>query len=112
MRTSLSSCIQLSEADGDIFELKPQFINTLLKYHGLEFEDAYFFIRKFEEVCLMMKIPQLGDDSIKFCFLPFTLKDLAKEWLYNLAAESVTSWDDSIKAFLKKFSHIHKTAII
>ena len=41
MRTSLPSCIQLPEAD-DIFELKPQFINTLLKYHDLESEDAYF----------------------------------------------------------------------
>ena len=36
IRTSLSSCIQLPKADGDKFELKPQFINTLPKYHGLE----------------------------------------------------------------------------
>jgi len=29
IRTSLSSCIQLSEADSDKFELKPQFIHSL-----------------------------------------------------------------------------------
>ena len=74
-RISLPSCIQLPEANSDKFELKPQFINTLPKYHGLETEDA--FIREFEEVCVMMKIPQLGDDAIKLCFVP--LKDLAKK---------------------------------
>ena len=63
------------------FELKPQFINTLPKFHGLEFEDAYFFIREFEEVCLMMKIPYLADDAIRLRFVPFALKDLAKKWL-------------------------------
>jgi len=80
MRTSLPSCIQLHEADGDTFELKPQFINTFPKYHGLESENAYFFIREFEEVCLMMRIPNLGNDSIRLCFVPFALKDLAKKW--------------------------------
>jgi len=57
MRISLPYWIQLPEVDGDIFEFKPQFINTLSKYHGLEFEDAYFFTRECEEVCLMMRIP-------------------------------------------------------
>ena len=45
------------EANGNNFELKPQFINTLPKFHGLESEDAYFFVREFEEVYLMMRIP-------------------------------------------------------
>ena len=57
IRISLPSCIQFLEADGDTFELKPQFINTLPKYHGLESEDAYFFIREFKEACAIMKIP-------------------------------------------------------
>ena len=78
MRTFLPSSIQLPEADSNNFELKPQFINSLLKYHGLESEDAYFFIREFEEVCLMMRIPQLGNDSIRLRFVLFTLKDQRK----------------------------------
>ena len=78
IRTSLPYCIQLPEADSDKFEFKPQFINTLPKYHGLESEDAYLFIREFEEVCVMMKIPQLSDDTIKLCFVPFAFKDVAK----------------------------------
>ena len=82
------------------FEFKPQFINTLPKFYGLESKDAYFFIREFEEVCLMMKIPHLTD-TIRLRFVPFALKNLAKKWLYSLAAGSITSWDGFIKVFLK-----------
>jgi len=60
----------------------------------------------------MMKIPQLGDDVVKLRFVPFALKDLAKKWLYSLAKNSITSWDDFTMVFLKKFYPIHKTALI
>ena len=79
IRTSLPSCIKLPEANVNNFELKPQFINTLPKFHCLELEDANFFVREFEEVCLMMRIPQLGDDAIMLRFIPFSLKDLVKK---------------------------------
>ena len=101
IRTSLPSCILLPEANGNNFELKPQFINTLPRFHGLESEDAYFFIREFEEVCLMMRIPQLGEDAVRLRFIPFALKDIAKKWLYNLPASSISSWDDFVKSFLR-----------
>ena len=54
IRTSLPSCIKLTIESVDPFELKPQYINTLPKFHGLESKDAYFFIREFEEVCLSL----------------------------------------------------------
>ena len=60
----------------------------------------------------MMKIPHLADDAIRLRFIPFALKDLAKKWLYSLAAGSITSWDGFIKVFLKKFYPIHKTALV
>ena len=60
----------------------------------------------------MMKIPYLVDDAIRLRFVSFALKDLAKKWLYNLAAGSITSWDGFIKVFLKKFYPIHKIALI
>jgi len=47
-------------------------------------EYTYLFIREFEEVCLMMRIPQLGDDAVRLCFIPFFLKDLTKKWMYSL----------------------------
>ena len=63
IRTTLPSCIQLPSVGKHNFELKSQFINTHPKFHGLESEDTYFFIREFEEACLMMKIPHLFDDA-------------------------------------------------
>ena len=60
----------------------------------------------------MMRIPQLGDDVVRLRFLPFSLKDLAKKWLYSLAVDSVIMWDNFVNAFLKKFCRIHKTALI
>jgi len=74
IRTSLPSYIILPEANGNNFELKPQFINTLHGFHGLESENAYFFIRKFEEVWLMMRIPQLGKDVVRLDLYPLHLK--------------------------------------
>jgi len=112
IRTSLPSSIILPEANGYNFELKPQFINTLSKFHGLESENAYFFIWEFEEACLMMRIFQLGTDAVRLRFIPFVLKDMAKKWLYNLPVSSFSSWDDFVKVFLKKFYPIHKTALI
>ena len=76
IRTSLPSCIQLSSVGEYNFELKPQFINTLPKFHSIESEDAYFFIMKFEEVCLMIKIPHLVDDAIRLRFVPFVRKNI------------------------------------
>ena len=60
----------------------------------------------------MMKIPHLVNDAIRLRFVPFTLKDLVKKWIYSLAAGSITSWDSLIMVFLKKFYLIHKTALI
>jgi len=60
----------------------------------------------------MMKIPHLVNDAIRLRFVSFALKNLVKKWLYSLAAGSITSWDDFIKVFLKKFYPIHVTALI
>ena len=54
----------------------------LPKFMGIE--DAYIFIREFEEVCAIMKLQQLLEDEIKLRLINFALKDNAKKWLYNL----------------------------
>jgi len=60
----------------------------------------------------MMKIADLGVDAVMLHFVSFSLKDLVKKWLYSLEVGSISSWDNFIKAFLKKFYPVHKTAQI
>ncbi|HEX7870904.1 MAG TPA: hypothetical protein VF455_12405 [Chryseobacterium sp.] len=81
-RSAQPSCISLPPVTGNNFELKSHFINMLPRFTGIE--DAYLFIQEFEEVCALMKIQQLSDDSIRLRFITFALKDNAKKWLYNL----------------------------
>ena len=49
---------------------------------------------------------------MSLCFVPFSLKNLAKKWLYSLEAGSISSWNTFVKTFLKKFYLIHKIAQI
>ena len=58
--TAQPSYIRLSQTDAN-FEIKPQIINMLPKF--TEIEDAYIFMRKFEEVCTMMRLQQLTEDA-------------------------------------------------
>jgi len=60
----------------------------------------------------MMKLPNLVDDAIMLRFIPFSLKNIAKKWLYNLEARSITSWDNFVKVFLKKFYATYKIALM
>ena len=78
IRSSLPTCIRLPVVNGNNFEIKPHYINMLPKFAGQESEDAYVFISEFEEVCSMMKLQQLSDDAIKLRFVPFALKENAK----------------------------------
>ena len=58
------------------FELRPQYTRMLPKFTGLE--DAYLFLREFEEVCSMMHFPNIPIDVVRMKLIPFTLKDSAK----------------------------------
>ena len=103
------SCIRLPQPTANNFEIKPQIINMLPKFTGLE--DAYIFIREFEEVCATMKL-QLTEDEVKLRLINFALKDNAKKWLYSLPNYSVTTWEGFVRTFLKKYFPHHKTARI
>ena len=97
-----ASCIKLPEANGNNFELKPQYISMLPKFHGMDSEDIYIFLTEFEEVCAMFKIQQLSEDAIKLRFIPFSLKDNAKKWMNSLETNSIT-WQEFKDVFQKKF---------
>lgn len=53
----------------------------------------------------MMKIQQYNDDAIRLRLIPFALKIITKKWLYNISANSISTWDEFVYP-------IHKTAWI
>ena len=105
-RTSQPSCIIQPEVQGS-FELRSTQLNNLPTYTGIE--DAYLFLREFEDVCFLIQINNLTRDSVMLKYIPFALRGEAKKWLYSLPERSIRTWDHFVQAFLKKFFPNHKT---
>ncbi|KAB2597173.1 S ribonuclease [Pyrus ussuriensis x Pyrus communis] len=80
-------CIQYpvaAQGKTDEFELKSSLLHHIPKYHGLSMEDPNKHLKEFEA-------------------FPFSLLEKAKDWLFELAPGTVTSWDSMKRAFLEKF---------
>ncbi|KAM1430717.1 hypothetical protein ACFX2I_046749 [Malus domestica] len=86
---------------------QPKFVHHLPdhipKYHGLSMEDPNKHLKKFEVVCLSMTPMNVDGSILKMKAFPFSLMDKAKDWLYELAPGTVTSWESMKRTFLEKF---------
>ena len=111
-RSAQPSCITLPPVNGNNFEIKSHHISMLPKFTGSDGEDPYLFIHEFEEVCVLQKLQQLTEDSIRLRLINFALKENAKKWLYSLPVNSISSWEGFVVIFLKKYFPNHKTTKI
>jgi len=106
--TALPSCFVMRNLIPNVtFELKPHYTQMLPKFTGLE--DAYLLLKEFEEVCSMMHFHNIRIEVVRIKSISFVLKDSAKCWMYGLAANSSTSWNDFVRLFLKKYFSNAKT---
>ncbi|CAN6554933.1 unnamed protein product [Malus baccata var. baccata] len=99
-------CIQYPRAaqgKTDEFELKSSLFHHIPKYHGLSMEDPNKHLKEFEVVCSSMTPVNVDGNILKMKAFPFSLMDKAKDWLYELAPGTVTSWESMKRAFLEKF---------
>ncbi|CAN6554920.1 unnamed protein product [Malus baccata var. baccata] len=99
-------CIQYPRAaqgKTDKFELKSSLLHHIPKYHGLSMEDPNKHLKEFEVVCSSMTPVNVDGNILKMKAFPFSLMDKAKDWLYELAPGTVTSWESMKRAFLEKF---------
>ncbi|KAK7356313.1 hypothetical protein VNO80_15582 [Phaseolus coccineus] len=94
--------IQYSDVDVQC-EHKFGLIHLLPKFHGLGGEDPHKHLKEFHTVCTTMKPAGVSEEHIKLKAFPFSLQDVAKDWLYYLWAGSVTSWEGLKILFLEKF---------
>ncbi|CAN6570913.1 unnamed protein product [Malus baccata var. baccata] len=99
-------CIQYpaaAQGKTDEFELKSSLLHHIPKYHGLSMEDPNKHLKEFEVVCSSMTPINVDGNILMMKAFPFSLVEKAKDWLYELAPRTVTSWDSLKRAFLEKF---------
>ena len=80
IRTSARSCI-IFPPDASHFNFKPDIIQLLPTFHGLELENPYLHLREFEEVCNTYNDLNCSMNIIRLKLFYFSLKDKAKTWL-------------------------------
>ncbi|XP_065634275.1 uncharacterized protein LOC136069533 [Quercus suber] len=59
-----------------------------------------------------MKPTGVTEDQIKLRAFPFSLKDLAKDWLYYLPSRSIKTWNEMKSLFLEKYFPVSRAANI
>ncbi|KAM2886417.1 hypothetical protein COP2_013490 [Malus domestica] len=99
-------CIQYpaaAQGKTEEFELKLSLLHHIPKYHGLSMEDPNKHLKEFEVVCSSMTPINVDGSILKMKAFPFSLLEKAKDWLYELAPGTVTSWESIKRAFLEKF---------
>ncbi|CAN6687824.1 unnamed protein product [Malus baccata var. baccata] len=99
-------CIQYPMAalgKTDEFELKSSLLYHIPKFHGMSMEDPNKHLKEFEVVCSSMTPVNVDGSIMKMKAFPFSLLEKAKDWLYELAPGTVTSWESMKRAFLEKF---------
>ncbi|CAN6707320.1 unnamed protein product [Malus baccata var. baccata] len=99
-------CIQYpaaAQGKTNEFELKSSLLHHIPKYHGLFMEDPNKHLKEFEVVCSSMTPINVDGNILMMKAFPFSLLEKAKDWLYELAPGTVTSWDSMKRAFLEKF---------
>jgi hypothetical protein len=93
-RTSAPLCI-VFPPDASHFNFKPNIIQLLPTFHGLDLENPYLHLGEFEEVCNTYNDLDCSMNTIRLKLFPFSLKDKAKTLLQNLRLGSIHAWDES-----------------
>ncbi|KAM2425867.1 hypothetical protein ACFXTH_000140 [Malus domestica] len=108
-------CIQYPRAalyKSDEFELKSSLLHHIPKFHRLSMEDPNKHLKEFEVVCSNMTPVNVDGSILKMKAFPFSLLEKAKDWLYELAPGTVTSWESMKQAFLEKFFSTYRVILL
>jgi hypothetical protein len=106
--TNSTSCIVLPPTNATHFSLKPDVIQLLPSFHGLDLENPYSRMKKFKDICATFKFLNFSEESVHLMLFPFSLHDRAKAWLDSNMPGSITSWENLLNKFYNKFFPIFK----
>ncbi|KAK8706192.1 hypothetical protein V6N13_049767 [Hibiscus sabdariffa] len=85
------------------FQLKTGLIHLLPTFHGLPSESSHKHLTEFHLVCSSMKPQGVSEDQINLRAFSFSLSGIAKEWLFYLPSNSITTCTDLNSKFLDRF---------
>jgi hypothetical protein len=94
------------------FELKSGFIHLLPIFTRLAREDPYSHFKEFHMVCVDMKPYGVNEEQVKLKAFPFSLKGVAKAWLFSILPGSIGTWNGMKKIFLEKYLSSSRVANI
>jgi hypothetical protein len=90
--TNIPPCLVLPATNATHFDLKPNVIQILPTFSGLENEDPYAHVKEFLERYNTFKFQNFSDELVRLRLFPFSLHGKAKAWLHSNLPESITSW--------------------
>ena len=107
----LTSGILLPTTESN-FTIHPQYARMVQveQFSGSASEDPIEHLDRFLELCAMMQTNEVSQDYIRMHLFRQSLTGRAKKWLKLLKPNSLTTWKDVAKAFLKRFISDEQTA--
>ncbi|XP_010556414.1 PREDICTED: uncharacterized protein LOC104825742 [Tarenaya hassleriana] len=108
--TQLLSCINKDPLED--FELQPQCIQMLnnMSFRGRPNEDPNAHLTNFKMNCKAIKKgPGITTDDVLLEAFPYSLMERARDWLYTLEPNSISSWDEMEEQFLMQYYSPTKT---
>ena len=103
-------CIQYPETEIS-YELKSGLIHFLPKFHGLVGEDPHKHLKEFHVVRSTVQPHDIREDYVKMKTFPFSLDDVAKDWLY-LQPDIINTRKYMKRRSLEKFFPASRTTSI
>ena len=96
---------------GANFKIDSHILSLLPTFHGLPSKDPYRHMDEFNQVCEFNQFHNVPSEAAKMRFLPFTLKEREKEWVFTLGHE-FDSWRDIKDTILRKHYSVGKTSVV
>jgi len=72
-------------------------------------EDPNLHLLIFLKVCNTLQMNRFSTNAICLRLFPFSLTDKARAWFHSLPPNSITMWEELIRAFLAKYFPPSKT---
>ncbi|KAJ9546455.1 hypothetical protein OSB04_018998 [Centaurea solstitialis] len=102
----LNSSVLATNLTAQSFEPKQlmfTMLGTIGQFSGHNSDDPHLHLRSYLEVVDSFRARGVDQETMRLLFFTYSLKDKAKDWLSSQPPHSITSWDDLVTKFLKKY---------